>query len=105
LGEGASQTDSLPTISIDIRDLVGRTDLPFDVVLAGDVCYEQPMAARVAVWLTALAGRGVMVLLGDPGRNYLPASGLEPLAAYDVPTTREIEDREMRRTTVYRVLG
>ncbi|MGE0745464.1 MAG: methyltransferase [Rhodospirillales bacterium] len=102
LGEGAPTTQE---ILIDIHDRVGLTDLPYDVVIAGDVCYEQPMAARVAAWLTALAEAGVVVLMGDPGRNYLPASGLQALAAYDVPTTREIEDREVRRTVVYRVTG
>ena len=50
-----------------------------------------------------LAGRGAVVLIGDPGRNYLPKDNLEALQTYEVQTTRELEDREVRRTTVYRV--
>jgi predicted nicotinamide N-methyase len=85
-------------------DVVGRDD-GWDVVLAGDVCYEREMSARVFDWLTSLARRGATVLVGDPGRNYLPKAQLEPLQTYEVQTTRELEDREIRRTTVYRVSG
>ncbi len=85
-------------------DIVGRP-LAADVVLAGDVCYERPMAERVFAWLRRLAGDGALVLLADPGRAYLPEGGLAPLARYDVPTSRELEDRETRPTTLYRVEG
>jgi predicted nicotinamide N-methyase len=83
------------------QDLIGRDD-GWDTVLAGDVCYEREMSARVFDWLKALARRGALVLVGDPGRNYLPA-GMSELAVYDVQTTRELEDREIRRTRVWRV--
>jgi predicted nicotinamide N-methyase len=73
------------------------------VILAGDVCYERPMAERVWPWLTAAARRGVLVLLADPGRAYLPKQGLQEIARYRVPTSRELEDREERETVVYRV--
>jgi predicted nicotinamide N-methyase len=85
-----------------MQDIVGRDD-GWDVVLAGDVCYEREMSLRVFDWLVALARRGALVLVGDPGRNYLPKDNLVPLATYEVQTTRELEDREIRRTTVYRV--
>ena len=84
-------------------DVVGR-DGGWDTVIAGDVCYEREMSARVFDWLTALAKRGALVLVGDPGRNYLPR-GMTELAVYDVQTTRELEDREIRRTKVWRVVG
>ncbi|MCA3260581.1 MAG: methyltransferase, partial [Telmatospirillum sp.] len=76
-----------------------------DLVLAGDVFYEKPMAARVWPWLQALAARGTAVLVADPGRAYLPATGLVEIACYDVPTDRDLEDREMRRTRVLRVVA
>ena len=85
------------------HDLIGRHE-GWDVVLAGDVCYEKPMADRVIPWLRALAGKGVTVLIGDPGRAYLPAQGLVEVACYDVPTTRELEDRDLRRTRVLRLM-
>ncbi len=85
------------------QDQVG-TEPRWDVVLAGDVCYERPMAARVIPWFRALAGRGVAILMGDPGRAYLPQSGLVELARYQVPTSRELEDRDMRETIVWRLM-
>jgi predicted nicotinamide N-methyase len=72
-----------------------------DVILAGDICYEWPLAGRVREWLEAAHGRGVRVLIGDPGRAYLPREGLERLAVYEVETSRELEDREVRRTGVF----
>lgn len=85
-------------------DLVGR-DEGWQTVIAGDVCYEREMSGRVFDWLKSLAARGALVLMGDPGRNYLPGSHLQELAVYDVLTTRELEDHELRRTTVWRVVG
>jgi predicted nicotinamide N-methyase len=74
------------------------------LVTAGDICYEQPMAERAMRWLRLLAGRGSMVLLGDPGRAHLPATGLCELARYDVPTSHEVEGRERSDGFVWRVL-
>jgi predicted nicotinamide N-methyase len=75
----------------------------WQVILAGDVCYEQPMAERVLAFLRRQAAAGALVLLGDPGRAYVPCTGVDPLAVYDVPTTLELEDRDIRRTTVWRL--
>jgi predicted nicotinamide N-methyase len=71
-----------------------------DVLLAGDVCYEAPLAARSIAWLGGASERGVRVLLGDPGRRYLPG-GLVRLAEYDVRTSRELEDVEVKPAAVY----
>lgn len=75
-----------------------------EVILAGDVCYERAMTARVWPWLQAAARAGATVLLADPGRAYLPREGLEPLARFTVPVSRDLEDRDARETTIYRVL-
>lgn len=86
-------------------DLVGRELPGIDVVLAGDVCYERPMAERVTAWLRKVAATGTLVLLGDPGRAYVPTHGLERMGAYTVPTSLDLEDRETRETTVWRLLA
>lgn len=91
-------------VTAELLDAVG-TDQGWDTVIAGDICYEREMSARVFAWLRALAGRGALVLIGDPGRNYLPSSHLVEIAVYDVATTRELEDREVRRTKVWHVMG
>ncbi len=74
----------------------------FDLILAGDVCYEAAMSRRVLAWLEAGVDRGTEVWLADPGRAYLPA-GLAPFARYRVPTSRELEDREERETLLFRL--
>jgi len=84
-----------------LADLVGA-DAGWDIVLAGDICYQQELAERVTAWLFALHRRGATVLVGDPGRSYLPADRLEALAAYAVPVTRALEDAEIKRTSVWR---
>ncbi|MBX3569595.1 MAG: methyltransferase [Rhizobiaceae bacterium] len=92
-------------VSLDFRDsdLIGA-DEGWDVVLAGDVFYDRPMAERVAPWLQALARRGAAVLVGDPGRAYLPKSGLERLSIHEVAVTRALEDSEVKRSAVWQVL-
>ncbi|MGO4572173.1 class I SAM-dependent methyltransferase [Microvirga sp. 2TAF3] len=82
-------------------DLVGQ-DRGWDVVLAGDICYERDLAARVADWLFGLSERGATVLIGDPGRSYLPKSRLEMLAQYEIPVTRTLEDSDIKKTSVWR---
>ena len=75
-----------------------------DVVIAGDVCYEREMSVRALAWLRGHAAKGRLVLLGDPGRNYFSAQGLEELARYEIPTSLQLENRGMRETVVWRVL-
>ncbi len=83
-----------------LDDLVGR-DEGWETVLAGDICYERDLAARVIDWLSALSRRGARVLVGDPGRAYLPREGLVRLAEYSVPVTRALEDAEIKRSAVW----
>ena len=72
-----------------------------DAIYAGDICYEWPLADQVRQWLQAAHRRGTRVLIGDPGRAYLPREGLRLLARYEIETTRELEDREVRSTGVF----
>ena len=72
-----------------------------DVILAGDICYEKPLAERVLAWLAAARAAGATVLIGDPGRSYFPRTGLTLLAEYQVETTRELEDMEVKKTSVW----
>jgi predicted nicotinamide N-methyase len=83
-------------------DLIGA-DYGWDVILAGDICYEKKTAERVILWLRGLAARGADVLIGDPGRAYLPEEALRLLATYSVPTTRELEDAEVKLSSVWRL--
>lgn len=82
------------------RDLVGEK-LDCDVLLAGDIFYDRAFADRLVPWLRELTMAGVTVLVGDPGRAYLPRERLAALARYEVPVTRMLEDAEVKRTTVW----
>lgn len=84
-------------------DIVGSA-CRWDVILAGDVCYEAPMTAHILPWLRGMAAAGAEVLLADPGRAYLPGAGLQPLVRHAVPTTLELEDRTVREVTIHRLL-
>lgn len=90
-------------LAITTDDMIGR-DGPWNLILVGDMCYERPLAERLTLWLKARAAAGATVLMGDPGRSYFPASGVEMLDSYAVLTTRELEDRHCRETGVFRLL-
>jgi len=91
-------------VAIEAGDAIDRADPPWDIVLVGDMCYEQPLAGRLAAWLRQLTQTGVTVLLGDPGRAYLPKSGLTEIACYRVPTPLDLEDRTERETRIWHLL-
>ncbi|MBO9653883.1 MAG: methyltransferase [Agrobacterium tumefaciens] len=84
-------------------DLVGKP-VEADVLLAGDVFYDRAFADRLVPWFLELTEKGVSVLVGDPGRAYLPKERLHPEATYQVPVTRALEDSEVKKTTVWRFI-
>lgn len=99
----ANATQNGVTVATLTEDLIGSA-CRWDLILCGDVCYAAPMTQHILPWLRRMA-RTAEVWLADPGRAYLPTQGLRQLAAYTVPTTRELEDRTERRTVIYRLLG
>ena len=111
----ASETDAIARAAIEANaaangvafatageDLIGE-DRGWEIVLAGDVFYEKPLADRLLPWLETLARRGATVLVGDPGRSYFPKDRFEQLARYEVPVTRALEDSEIKKTGVWRL--
>ncbi len=83
------------------RDLLDEEPPDVDVILAGDCCYDARLAERVLPWLQRARDVGIDVLLGDPGRRYLPTDELVELASYPVETTTELEDLRLKRGGVY----
>jgi predicted nicotinamide N-methyase len=92
-------------VEVTTADVLDTTDVRWNVITAGDVCYEQPMAGRVIAWFFDLARGGRLVLLGDPGRAYLPAGGLRERAHYIVRTSRELEGRHTRDGIVWEMIA
>jgi predicted nicotinamide N-methyase len=78
-------------------------DVAADVVLAGDVFYNREMAAAMLAFFRAARDAGAEVLVGDPGRAYVPTGELDRIADYDVPVIRDLEDVDVKRATVWRV--
>jgi predicted nicotinamide N-methyase len=82
-------------------NVIGR-DIDADVLLAGDVFYDRAFAEALTPWFSMLASKGTVVLVGDPGRAYLPKTRLEAYGTYEVPVTRVLEDSDVKKTTVWR---
>lgn len=90
------------SVLAETRDVVGEA-CRWDLILCGDVCYEAPMTGHILPWLRRMVAEGAEVWVADPGRAYLPRAGMDPIESMDVPTTLELEDRTLRRVTVYRL--
>ena len=93
-------------VAYSTRDLLDDTPPAVDVLLAADTWYESPLADRVLPWLRAASAAGIRVLVGDPGRRYLPSpgeSGFVELARYAVRTTTTLEDRDVVDGRVFEV--
>ncbi len=83
------------------RDVLDEDPPDVDVILAGDCWYEAGLADRVLPWLRRARDRGIDVLVGDPGRRYLPGDQLLEIAVFQVRTTTELEDLELKQGRVY----
>ncbi len=96
----AANNVALQTETIDRLEPATPLEM-FDVVLAGDIFYERDTAARAFAFLERMARQGAAILIGDPGRTYLPKDRLEVRAEYEVPVTRDLEDAEIKRSNVW----
>ncbi len=96
---------ALNDVSIDLtgQDLLNAPAPDCGIILVGDLFYEKALAARVFDWLSEAEARGIAALIGDPGRSYLPRGRLSKLAEYKVEVTRDLEDAEIKWTSVWRL--
>ncbi len=90
-------------VSVTQEDLLARDPDPADIVLVGDLFYERELAARVTSYVEKAAASGARVLIGDPKRSYFPNGLFSRAAEYQVPVTRELEDAEIKRTSVWQL--
>jgi predicted nicotinamide N-methyase len=92
------------SLTICADDLLrSANDAQWDAILAGDIFYERDTAELAFAFLARQALGGATILIGDPGRSYLPKDKLRHLAEYRVPVTRELEDTEIKRTSVWTI--
>jgi predicted nicotinamide N-methyase len=88
-------------VTVVHRDVLEEEPPDVDLILAGDCWYDGQLASRALPWLHRAAGLGIDVLVGDPGRRYLPADDLIELASYEARTTSDLEDLEQTQSRVY----
>lgn len=88
-------------IDVETSDPIGAPCAE-EVILVGDLFYERDLAERLHAWLASLHAAGKVVLIGDPGRTYLPKHALETVAEYEIPVSRALEDDTVKRTAVWR---
>jgi len=101
----AEMNAGLNHVSLDIKleDVLHQQPPSADVILVGDLFYEKTLAVRCLAWLRKAQGQGAQIFIGDPGRSYLPKAQLEKLAEYNVPVTRDLEDAEIKKTSVWQL--
>ncbi|MDP9128500.1 MAG: 50S ribosomal protein L11 methyltransferase [Pseudomonadota bacterium] len=108
LARAALQLNALHN-GVFVEDIgVINLEKPFkgaDIICAGDVCYQQTMSASVTRWLRLCAEAGVLVLIADPGRAWVPEQGLIERTSFQVPTSRELEDSDSRTVLVWEMRG
>lgn len=91
------------TLEVTGDDLLKLPAPDCGIILVGDLFYERDLAGRVFNWLSAAEARGIPALIGDPGRSYLPREKLAKLGEYKVAVTRDLEDAEIKWTSVWRL--
>jgi predicted nicotinamide N-methyase len=72
-------------IRIRSEDVTDGAPPAVDLVLAGDVFYAQDVGQRMMPFLDRCLAAGIDVLVGDPGRAWLPRPRLCLLGEYQVP--------------------
>lgn len=103
--EAAAMNAALNGVALRLvqSDLLSEPPPPADIICVGDLFYEKSLAARCFLWLKQARKQGALVMIGDPGRSYLPQADLEKIAEYNVPVTRDLEDAEIKRSAVWRL--
>jgi predicted nicotinamide N-methyase len=88
---------------ITSQNLLNIPPADVDVILVGDLFYEKGVAGLCLAWLEKAQAKGIEILIGDPGRSYLPKDRLVKVAEYSVPVSRDLEDAEIKQTAVWRL--
>jgi predicted nicotinamide N-methyase len=93
------------SIEASTRDVLDSEECPWDLIAAGDVCYEKPMAEKTFAWLRRCSAKGARALMADPGRAYLPKTGLMRLGQMTIPCSADVENKPSRDVAIYQIVG
>ena len=69
-------------ITACLGDPTGGAPPSADLILAGDLFYEEELAKQVTAFLGRCLEAGIDILIGDPWRAFLPRERLQLLAEY-----------------------
>lgn len=97
----AANDVEITATAVDV--LAAAPDPEWSVILVGDLFYERALATLVETFIDRAQANGALVLVGDPQRSYFPKQRFTAVAEYSVPVTRELEDSEIKRTSVWRL--
>ena len=97
----AANDVEITATAVDV--LAAAPDPEWRVILVGDLFYERALATLVETFIDRAQANGALVLVGDPQRSYFPKQRFTAVAEYSVPVTRELEDSEIKRTSVWRL--
>ena len=92
-------------VCADVLDQDNLSACGADLVLVADAFYQPELAGKVVRFAERGHARGAAVLVGDFGRDHLPRDRLTPLASYDVPGQAMLEGGDIKRTTIWALLG
>jgi predicted nicotinamide N-methyase len=102
IGINAHANDAA-AVTARVFDMAADDASPAQVVLVADVFYQRELAGLALRFLRRATREGAQVLVADPGRAFLPAADLTPLASYQVPVLAVLEDVPVKKVTVYRL--
>ena len=88
------------TLETTSDDLLKNAAPEVDVILVGDMFYEKTTAERCLAFLKTSKAQ---IFIGDPSRSYLPKDQLQKIATYNVPVSRDLEDAEIKQTSVWKL--
>ena len=89
--------------AIAIGNGLASASVPGAMMRGYEAAPEKTLADRALAWLKDCRRAGIEVLSGDPKRTYFPKGAFDHLAAYQVPVSRELEDAEIKQTSVWRL--
>jgi predicted nicotinamide N-methyase len=100
---GINATTNDATVTARAFDLAAEHACDAEVILLADVFYQRELAALALRFLRGAADSGAKVVVADPGRAFLPADALIPLAAYEIPVLTVLEETPVKTVTIYRL--
>lgn len=86
-----------------LGDIIEEASPAADMILAGDVFYDEALAARLLPFLQRCRSAGIDVLVGDPGRTPLPTDSLMQIADYPVPDFGGAKDSSATNSAIFRL--